>query len=193
MTGTEGEEVHDSEDAPDADTEPGRLRNVLEWVLVLGGAVAVALLLRAYVVKAFKIPSESMEQTLQIDDRILVNRTSYWFGELNRGDVVVFRRPDNQPGEIRDLVKRVIGLEGETVSGVDSVVYIDGVALDEPYLDDDGFSDFAPVAVPPGAVFVMGDNRDESFDSRRFGPVEVDRIAGRAFITYWPLDRLGGL
>ena len=173
--------------------EVSAARNLLEWVVVLGAAVAVALLLRAFVFQAFWIPSESMESTLLKGDRILVNKTSYRLHDVNRGDVVVFRRPDNQPGDIRDLVKRVIGVEGDTVQGIDSQIYVNDQLLFEPYLDGESFGDFGPVTVPAGEMFVMGDNRDESFDSRRFGTISSDRLVGRAFVTFWPFSRIGSL
>ena len=168
-------------------------RNVLEWVVVLGAAVAVAIILRTFVFQAFFIPSESMETTLFENDRILVNKVSYRLHDVNRGDVVVFRRPDDQPGDIRDLIKRVIALPGETIEGRDSQIYINDQLLVEPYLDGNRFSDFGPTEVPEGELFMMGDNRDQSLDSRRFGTIDDDRIVGRAFFLFWPFDRLGSL
>ena len=182
-----------SDDDGDKNEDRAFARNVLEWIVVLGAAVAVAIILRTFVFQAFYIPSESMETTLYKDDRLLVNKVSYRLHDVNRGDVVVFRRPDDQPGEIRDLIKRVIGLPGETVEGRGGVIYIDDQQLVEPYLDGNPFSDFAPVTVPEGHYFMMGDNRDESLDSRRFGPIDEDRIVGRAFVLFWPFDRVGTL
>ncbi len=179
-------------DDPDPD---GIGRVVLEWAVVLVGAVVMALVLRQFIFQAFWIPSESMETTLEIRDRVLVNRLSYQWGEVDRGDVVVFARKPEEIGEIRDLIKRVIGLPGESVEGRDNLIYIDGVLLNEPYVDEDNrnFADFGPVTVPEGELFVMGDNRDQSFDSRLFGTVDQERVAGRAFVTFWPLDRVGSL
>ncbi len=180
-------------DTPGEDGDDSLLRNLLEWFVVLGAAVAVAVLLRSFVFQAFYIPSESMEQTLYEGDRILVNKIGYRLHDVNRGDVVVFRRPDDQPGEIRDLIKRVIGLPGESVEGRDSTIFIDGRELVEPYLDEGSFADFGPLTVPEGEMFMMGDNRDQSLDSRRFGTIDEDRVVGRAFVLFWPLDRLGTL
>lgn len=169
-------------------------RFVGEWVVVLVGAVAFALVLRAALFQAFWIPSESMESTLQLQDRVLVNKVSYRLHDVNRGDVVVFRRPDDEPAEIRDLIKRVIGLPGETIEGRDNAVWINGQRLEESYLaDDEVILPFGPVTVEEGHVFVMGDNRDESLDSRFFGTVPEDRIVGRAFVLFWPIDRAGFL
>lgn len=169
-------------------------RNLLEWAVVLVGAVLVALLLRAALFQAFWIPSESMEHTLEIRDRVLVNKLSYRLHDIHRGDVVVFTRPDDQPAEIRDLIKRVIGLPGETIEGQNNAVYVNGNRLDEPYLEEGVLiEDFGPIVVPADEVFVMGDNRDESYDSRRFGTVAEDRVVGRAFVLFWPLDRVAWL
>jgi signal peptidase I len=184
----------DSPSGDEVDEDEASLaRNLLEWVVVLAAAVAVAIILRTFVFQAFFIPSESMETTLYENDRILVNKVSYRLHEVNRGDVVVFRRPDDQPGEIRDLIKRVIGLPGESVEGRNSSIYINDRLLVEPYLDGDRFGDFGPVTVPEGELFMMGDNRDQSLDSRRFGTIDDDRIIGRAFFLFWPIDRVGML
>lgn len=169
-------------------------RNALEWAVVLVGAVLVALLLRASLFQAFWIPSESMETTLLIDDRVLVNKISYRLHDINRGDVVVFTRPDNQPGEIRDLIKRVIGLPRDTIEIRDNTVYVNGDRLIEPYLQEgEVMENYGPTVVPDGQIFVMGDNRDSSYDSRKFGTVQEDRVVGRAFVLFWPLNRVGWL
>jgi signal peptidase I len=176
----------------DAGKAPSATRTIIEWVAVIGGALAVALVIQAFLVQAFYIPSSSMEPTLAVGDRVLVNKLSYDLHDENRGDLVVFERPDGSAGEIKDLIKRVIGLPGETVEIRDGAVLIDGRVLDEPYLaDDEVLADFAPVTVPDDHVFVMGDNRDDSRDSRVFGPIEDDSIVGRAFVRVWPLTNLG--
>ncbi len=189
----EGDGAESSDSNEEESEDRAFARNVLEWIVVLGAAVAVAIILRTFVFQAFYIPSESMETTLYKDDRLLVNKVSYRLHDVNRGDVVVFRRPDDQAGEIRDLIKRVIGLPGETVEGRNGVIYIDDQQLVEPYLDGNSFGDFSPVTVPEGQYFMMGDNRDESLDSRRFGTIGEDRIVGRAFVLFWPFDRVGTL
>lgn len=185
----------------DEDDEEGYLdaassatRNALEWAVVLVGAVLVALVLRASLFQAFYIPSESMETTLLIDDRVLVNKISYRLHDINRGDIVVFARPDDQAGEIRDLIKRVVALPGESIEARDNSLFINGQRLEEPYLDPNVITvDFGPEVVPEGQVFVMGDNRTESYDSRVFGAIDQDRVVGRAFVLFWPLNRLGSL
>jgi signal peptidase I len=179
-------------------------RNALEWAVVLVGAVLVALVLRASLFQAFWIPSESMETTLLINDRVLVNKLSYHLHDIHRGDVVVFVRPENEPGDIRDLIKRVIGVPGDTVEARNDKLYVNGVEVIEPYLDETEqalvrsqgekfIDDFGPVVVPEGQMFVMGDNRRHSFDSRSFGTVSEDRVVGRAFVLFWPLSRFGWL
>lgn len=179
--------------------QPGQRRGTayraFEWGLVLLGAFVLAVLIRQYMFQAFWIESESMESTLEVRDRVLVNRLSYSFGDVSRGDVVVFARLPDEPGETRDLIKRVIGLPGDSVEGRSNTIYVNGSRLVEPYIDAESyfFGDFGPVLVPDHELFVMGDNRNESLDSRRFGTIDIDRAAGRAFIRFWPLDRIGSL
>ena len=169
-----------------------RVRAAVEWILVILGAIGVALLLKIFLFQAFYIPSSSMEPTLQIDDRVLVNTLSYDAHDVNRGDLIVFRRPEEIAGDTRDLIKRVIGLPGESVSTDPETgeVLIDGQPLIEPYLDPavrtSGLE--TPIVVAEGEVFVMGDNRGNSQDSRVFGPIDTESIVGRAFIRVWPLN-----
>ena len=174
------------------------LRNTVEWVAVIAGAVVIALLVRNFVVQSYQIPSGSMEETLMIDDRVLVNHLSYRLHDVNRGDVIVFSRPDGtkaRPDDPDDLIKRAIGLPGETIQAIDGVVHIDGEPLDEPYLGP-GTATFGldePVEVPEGEVFVLGDNRGNSDDSRFIGTIPTDTVKGRAFAIIWPLSRFSGL
>lgn len=195
-SGRDGFDDGDGDDDDDDDLElrSDATRNALEWAVVLVGAVLVALVLRAALFQAFWIPSESMETTLLINDRVLVNKLSYKLHDVHRGDVVVFVRRDDEPGEYRDLIKRVIGLPGDTVESRDNVVYVNGAKMVEPYLDPGiTTSNFGPVVVPEDQVFVMGDNRNESYDSRNFGTIEEDRIVGRAFVLFWPVNRVSWL
>lgn len=173
-------------------------RNLVEWVAVIVGAVIVALLIKTFVVQAFRIPSESMVPTLEVGDRVLVNKLSYDAHDLNRGDVVVFDRPPGLPAGPNDpteLIKRVIGLPGDTVVARDGDIYVDDQRLEEPYLADEGgtYGLDEPVTVPEGQVWVMGDNRAHSEDSRAFGPIDTDTIVGRAFMIMWPPGRIGAL
>ena len=175
-----------------AEDSSGGIRNTIEWVAIVVGALAVALLVKTFLIQAFFIPSLSMFPTLDEGDRVLVNKLSYDLHEVNRGDMVVFDRPEGSPeSDIKDLIKRVVGLPGETIEARDGVVYIDGDRLDEPYLEDGVRTDnLPPTEVPDDHVFVMGDNRAGSADSRVFGPVDEDTIVGRAFIRVWPLREI---
>lgn len=168
-----------------------KTRGAIEWVLVIAGALAAALLIKTFLFQAFFIPSASMEPTLQIGDRVLVNKLSYQFGDIDRGDLVVFKRPD-LPAEsaaiVRDLIKRVIALPGETIEAREGEIYINGKVLVEPYLPKGTLSENLPSqVVPAGRVWVMGDNRANSRDSRVLGAIDVDTIHGRAFVRIWPV------
>lgn len=184
--------LHD--EAPPSQGAPGKeasgLKSLLEWVIVLGGALVVAFVVKTFLIQAFYIPSSSMERTLLIGDRVLVNKLSYDVGEVKRGDIVVFERPPRDTGnpEIKDLIKRVIALPGETVEVRSGVIFINGKRLDEPYLQDPDQSTMEAQEVPAGQYWVMGDNRDQSKDSRFFGPIPEDLIVGRAFVRIWPLS-----
>ncbi len=188
------ESTGDDDDRFDDEEQSSALKGLIEWLVVLVGAVVVALVFRAFLFQAFFIPSESMEGTLQVDDRVMVNRLSYRLHEVNRGDVIVFSKPESLSSDIPDLIKRVMALEGETIEGRDNAVYVDGQRVAESYIDPaDTIFDFGPITVPAGHVFVMGDNRDDSTDSRVFGAIPVDSITGRAFVIFWPFDRLESL
>ncbi|HAS09613.1 MAG TPA: signal peptidase I [Acidimicrobiaceae bacterium] len=170
-------------------------RSAIEWVAVIVGALVVALVVKTFLIQAFYIPSESMVPTLEVGDRVLVNKLSYTTGDIDRGDIVVFARPGG-PGSdgIEDLIKRVVALPGETVEGRGGQVFIDGQPLAEPYLPDAvETSVFPPYVVPEDHVWLMGDNRGASDDSRRFKGVPTDDIVGRAFVVIWPFTQLGTL
>ena len=180
----------------------GALRAVRDWILVLVVALLVALGIRTFVLQQFYISGPSMETTLYQPNRVLVNKLSYRFGDISRGDVVVFDRVTSNGRDVQhdDLIKRVIALPGETVSIKACVVHIDGLQLEETYLPERDVSqtdlvarcrqpEMAPVVVPEGQVFVLGDNRPQSMDSRVFGPVDKKSIVGRAFVVIWPIGR----
>jgi signal peptidase I len=167
-------------------------RSVLEWVLVILVAVTVAIVLRTFVVQTFWIPSGSMIPTLQENDRVIVNKLSYHVHPVHRGDIVVFTTPPGVSKSFKDLVKRVIGLPGDRVSGHDGHVFVNGSQLQESYLAKGTVtSDFGPVTVAPNSYWVMGDNRGNSADSRVFGAIAKKTIVGRAFLRIWPLNRIG--
>jgi signal peptidase I len=174
----------------------------------------IAVVVKTFLIQPFWIPSVSMEPTIQVNDRVMVNKLAYQFGDVNRGDVVVFTNPmepestESVPEAVirsvleavgirtrglDDLIKRVVGLPGETIEIRDGEMLIDGSPINEPYTDASFLPDFGPVEVPADSIFVMGDNRDESFDSRRFGAIPIDHVIGRAFVVIWPLSNFGGL
>ncbi len=177
---------------PGAKSEKSVVRQYAEAVII---AVILALVIRSFVIQAFKIPSGSMLQTLQIGDHILVNKFLYWFTGVQQGDIIVFKFPQD---EGRDFIKRVVALPGEKVEVRGKQVYVNDNPLTEPYtvhldpvlLDNPGSSrdNFGPVMVPPGQLFMMGDNRDYSMDSRFWGFLDMKKIKGKAFIIYWSWD-----
>jgi len=171
--------------------KPSGLRNVVEWVVIGVGALLVAFVIKTFLLQAFYIPSLSMAPTLQINDRVLVNKLSYDLHPVHRGDVVVFESPPNEGSQTKDLIKRVIGLPGETVESRDGRILIDGQVLDEPYLGPDVFTgSVEKITVAPGHYWVMGDNRPHSRDSRFFGTIPKSLIIGRAFVRVWPVTAL---
>jgi signal peptidase I len=182
-----------SGDAPMPIEAPAKkkLNPVVEWIIVVAVAVTSAFIVRAFVVQQFAVEGESMLSTLHDGDRVLVNRLSYRLHDPRRGDVVVLKRFDSTTTE-RDLIKRVIGLPGERIRFQNCVVYIDDQPLQEPYIDpeiqqrDSCGADQAEVTVPSDSVFVLGDHRGRSSDSRVFGPVADDLLIGRAFVIIWP-------
>lgn len=175
---------------------------IAEWVIVIVGAVVLAVVVKVFLLQAFYIPSLSMYPTLHEGDRVLVNKMSYRMHDVNRGDIIVFERPASETSSnIPDLIKRVIGLPGESVAFDNGSVYIDGQQLEESYLPTGTVTSAAnapnkctlqdPCIVPDGDVWVMGDNRGDSKDSRYFGPIDEKSIVGRAFVRVWPLGRFG--
>ena len=176
-------------------TRRRRIRGGLEWVLIIGGALFFAFLIKTFFLQVFFIPSESMTPTLEKGDRVAVNKLSYRLHDVRRGDIIVFERPPSEPTDpaIKDLIKRVIGLPGETVSGDDSGhVLINGKRLNEPYLPKGvTTSQFDEYKIPADHYWVMGDNRANSKDSRYFQAIDDDLIVGRAFVRLWPLSSIG--
>jgi signal peptidase I len=176
------------------------VRSAVEWVAVIVGALVVALVVKTFLFQAFYIPSGSMEPTLRKGDRVLVNKLSYDLHDVHRGDIVVFKLPPDKvgPDGIKDLIKRVIGLPNEVIESRDGQVYIDGKLLKEPYLPKGVTTNNPPIqkqTVPKDHIFVMGDNRDNSADSRfaNRGPIPINTIVGRAFLEVWPPADIGGL
>jgi signal peptidase I len=172
-----------------------------ELPVLVVAAVGLSLLIRIFLVQAFYIPSESMEQTLQgcagcsNNDRVLVWKLGKHFGPPNRGDIVVFdgRGSFVTQNNEKDYIKRVIGLPGDKVMCCDSNgrVVVNGKALDEKYLFEDDHMRFGPIVVPKGELWLMGDHRSASSDSRYNGTVPINRVVGKAFVIVWPPSRAG--
>ncbi|MFA5843609.1 MAG: signal peptidase I [Coriobacteriia bacterium] len=161
-------------------------RWLAELVVVVATAFLLASAIKTYVVQPFVIPSGSMEPTLEIGDRVLVNKFVYRFSTPSPGDIVVFRRPASDV----DYIKRVIAVGGQTVDVRNGAVFVDGRRLTERYIhgaSTDPGSVGLPLLVPEGSVFLMGDNRTNSQDSRWFGAQTRSAVLGRAFVVYWPL------
>ena len=191
--------------------------SLIELVMIVAVALGLALGIQAFLVKPFRIPSESMVPTLEIGQRVLVDRVSYRFGDPERGDVVVFKPPAGAEtntcgvqapadsvcpkptdGEYdTNFIKRVVGVPGDRLKVIDGSVYIDGKRQEEDFarLDSECPICNLPVeiTIPEDTYFMMGDNRGESADSREWGPVPKDQIVGQAFMTYWPPGRIGFL
>lgn len=210
MTLTDEQEAQIASGQDEHSSQNDRRHALVEWVVIIVVALVAALLIKTFAVQAFYIPSASMEPTLEPGDRVLVNKLSYDFHSLHIGDIVVFRRPpkDDSPG-IDDLIKRVVALPGETISVSNCEIYINGKKEAQPWLPA-GWQDPAsayctrwpaggcageclpnPYKVPPGYLFVMGDNRNDSYDSRYWGALPRDYIVGRAFVRMWPVGRIG--
>ena len=159
-------------------------RELLSLLVMCALIIGIGTFIQSELVIKAKIPSESMENTLMIGDRLITLRTAYWFDEPKRGDIAVFPAPDT--GEL--YVKRVIGEPGDTVEGKDGIVYVNKEALDEPYVKEPIDEDFGPFTVPEDRYFMMGDNRNNSWDSRYWEHtfVKKEDILSKAFIRYWP-------
>ncbi len=170
---------------------PAGARAFFDWLVVIAVALLVAFVVRTFVIAHFVVEGESMFSTLDTNDRVFVNKLSYRLHDPNRGDVVVLHQVTG--ASERDLIKRVIALPGESVEVRNCSVLIDGRVLNEPYLDpevvtptDCGGDFVLDGVVPDDHVFVMGDNRGGSQDSRVIGPISEDDLVGRAFVVFWP-------
>ncbi len=182
-------------------------KKILDYIKSIAIAILIALFIREYIIQAFKIPSGSMIPTLLIGDHLLVTKFIYGvkppftdnkilvFNQPKRGEIIVFKYPEDPS---RDFIKRVIGVEGDVIVGKDKKIYVNGVELKEPYIrhsdsyihprEIDPRDNFGPIHVPKGKLFVMGDNRDQSYDSRFWGFVDVKDVKGKALIIYWSWD-----
>ena len=161
------------------------IREILVWLGVIVAAVVISLMVNTIFIVNATVPSSSMEKTIMAHDRIIGSRLSYHFSEPERGDIIIFKNPDNE-----DVlyIKRLIGLPGETVEVYDNSVFVDGKKLYEPYLEVPTLGEFGPYKVPEGCYFMMGDNRNDSADSRYWTHTYLTRegIVGKALFRYWP-------
>jgi signal peptidase I len=187
---------HGAQEPPQVPLEPQSsnsvLRTVWLWLVELGEtvlpAIVIAVLINLFLAQATRVYGSSMEPNLHTDQRLVVEKVTYRLHSPRRGDVVVIRMPERGP-EL--LIKRVIGLSGETIEVREGTVYINGQPLEEAYLVRKTTGTYGPSTVPEGHVFVMGDNRGASNDSRIFGAVPLERVVGRAWVSYWPFESLG--
>ena len=172
-----------------------------EWIILIVLTVVGTFVLRTYAVQSYRIPSGSMEKTLHgctpgcDDDRVLVDKLSYKLHSIHRHDVVVFQATGDWipvVGGREDVIKRVIGLPGDTVQCCDAQgrVILNGVSQNEPYVFEDNHYAFGPIVVPKGQLFVMGDHRSDSSDSRYNGTIPESSVVGHAFIRIWPIPRI---
>jgi len=179
---------------------PKKKSKLREYVEVITISVLLALVVRTYVVQAFRIPSGSMEDTLLVGDFLLVSKFIYRFTDPKQGDIIVFKYPLDTR---RDFIKRCVAVEGQTVQVINKVLYVDGKLISNPpqskFVDFKTYpqgastrDNFGPVKVPAGHLFVMGDNRDNSRDSRYWGFLDKRLIKGKAFILYWSWNRMPG-
>lgn len=166
------------------------IKEIFSWIMVFVLAILLAALIKKFVIFNVEVPTGSMESTIMIDDRAATFRLAYLFSDPKRGDIVVFPFPDD---EKLDYIKRIIGLPGETVEGRDGLVYIDGKPLQEPYVTAEIDSDFGPYSIPEDCYFMMGDNRNNSADSRYWDNkyVKRDKIEGKAILKYPKLTWFG--
>ena len=194
--------MHEDDDTALKVSSPSASKILRDWIFVIVVALGAAMLVRVFVLQQFYISGPSMETSLFQDDRVLVNKLSYRLHDVNRGDVIVFDRVTSSGGVVEhdDLIKRVIAIGGDSIQIKKCEVLVNGVEITEPYLgaqtegEDPNsrcrVADMPALTVPNDQLFVMGDNRSESFDSRSFGPIPKKLVIGRAFAIVWPLGSL---
>ncbi|HKZ27625.1 MAG TPA: signal peptidase I [Rubrobacteraceae bacterium] len=194
---TKEKRLHDQDSEKGTTSEmprtPKKVGGFVEFLVILVVAFALVFgFVRPFVLEAFRIPSESMVPTLLVGDRVFVNKFIYRFTEPERGDVVVF---ESVNGGEEDLIKRIVAVAGDEIEVRNGTLLVNGEEQEEPYLNENlPFDDsYGPPRVPEEHVFVMGDNRANSADSRVFGPLPVENIEGEAFMRFWPPSRIGSL
>ncbi|MBO2945296.1 signal peptidase I [Paenibacillus sp. F411] len=183
-------------DAPKGKKEASFAAELWDWIKTIAIAFAIMLLLNMFVFNLSMVKGESMEPTLTASERLFINKIGYRFGDPRHGDVIVLKDPSDGPDKKEFLVKRIVGVPGDTVEVKGHILYVNGKAQKEEYTDvpiED--PDYGPVTVEEGHYFVMGDNRhfQKSKDSRKFGTVERSEIVGKAEFIFWPLSEIKGL
>lgn len=193
MSPEETNEPVQTSSAPETVRRSGAGRQILEFLATLVVAFLVAQAVRTWVIQPFVVPTGSMLPTIQLGDQVLANKFIYRFGSPARGDIIVL---DDPTGQVGTLIKRVVATSGETVDIRDGKVWIDGKALVEQYTHGQP-NELGPLPMPyklpADSVWVMGDNRTQSQDSRWFGAVRLTAVHGKAFFVYWPIARVGAL
>ncbi|GAB4226664.1 MAG: signal peptidase I [Elainellaceae cyanobacterium] len=169
-----------------------------ETAKVLGTSIVLALGIRTFIAQAFYIPSQSMEPTLQVNDRLIVEKVSYYFRDPERNEVIVFQAPESAitncrlpPGTREDFIKRVVGLPGEQIEIRDGQLLINGASVPEPYIAGPPDYNWGPETVPEGAYLVLGDNRNNSCDGHVWGFLPRSNVVGRSVFRFWPPGRIG--
>ncbi len=169
----------------------------LEWIKTLGLVLVLSFGIRTFIAQAFHIPSESMEPTLEVGDRLIVYKLSYMSGPPQRGDIVVFRAPETAQNQCRvpasDFIKRIVALPGDEIEVISGQVFLNGDLLEESYIDEAPTYDMETTTIPDESVLVLGDNRNNSCDGHLWGELPTDLILGRAVFRYWPPGRMSGL
>ncbi|MDD5807144.1 MAG: signal peptidase I [Eggerthellales bacterium] len=175
------------------------VKTVVSGIAYVAFVVIAVWVIKSFIISPYTIPSSSMSDTISIGDNVWSERITYYFSDPKPGDIVTFDDPLNPS---RTLIKRVVAVGGQTVDLIDGKVMVDGVALDEPYTDGKasypetpaaGVSISYPYTIPDGEIWVMGDNRTNSADSRYFGSIDASSVSGRAIAIYWPIDHIGAL
>jgi signal peptidase I len=184
-----------AEESEEEGGRAGSLRTLIEWLVAIVVAVGAAFAIKTYLVQAYVIPSGSMIPTLIEGDRVLVRKVGFDVNDVSRGDIVVFLNPNRAPTEPEFLIKRAMGLPGDVLEARDGKLYVNGEPQIEPYLRPGSRTIMDRTTVKPGHVFMLGDNRESSLDSRskEKGQIAEDTLVGEAFFRLWPLSRMTGL
>jgi len=177
----------------DSEIPKSTMRFLFELVKIVLIALAFSWVLRSYVVEPRKIPSGSMLPTIQLQDRVLVDKFFFkYFDHISPGDIIVFHPPPSANTK-DDYIKRVVGIAGDKLEIRNHTTYVNDQPLYEPYVVDKSKDDYGPIVIPVDSVFVMGDNRNNSVDSRKWGVLPTKNITGRTILRYWPMDQIGAL